>query len=411
MRSLALLLLLPVALITAQEQPAFTTVLDGDVPIADITSRCVVADGIYVTRGSGESSSIWFINGAGAKRVELAGASELWDFHAQCSFWTGNAMSGAWASVKTDEGPRVFSLAGGKAEPVTLPDGKPLAEVRMRAASQATCAVATREDGVDRIWRLHGAKAATVNLDTRHSRGATRLIVAGERLLLYTREQNSPDGDNRRVLVTHGDAFKPIMNGEQPVREEPVTLDGSMAYQVARLGKGLLWRGGESDALLPVPVDTQVVNAVVRDGKAWADFALTAARRRVAREVDGELVEFKRGENQPLISESLFVAERAFSCGVGRCWEQMADGTRRVLEMDPDATPYLQFAASGKTTLVTGYQYLAPAVFVLHEGQLVAQELPFEGKPKKHFPAVTGEGAYLFATDDTKFWRVYRMAI
>lgn len=411
MRSLALLLLLPVALITAQEQPAFTAVLEGEVPVADITSRCVVADGVYVTRGSGESSSVWFINGAGATRVELAGASELWDFHAPCSFWTGNTMSGAWASVMTDDGPRVFSLAGGKAELVTLPDGRPLTEVRMRAASEKTCAVATREDGADRIWRLHGPRATAVSLETRHSRGAIRLIAAGERLMLFTREQNSPDGDNRRVLVTHGDTFKPIMNGDQPVRDEPVALDGSMGFEVARLGTGLLWRGGESDALLTLPVDTHVVNAVVRDGKAWADFALSAARRRVAREVDGRLVEFKRGENQPLISESLFVAERVFSCGVGRCWEQMADGTRRVLEMDPEATPYLQYAATGETVLVTGYQYLAPAVFVLRDGRLVAQELPFEGKPKKHFPAVTGEGAYLFATDDTKFWRLYRMAI
>ncbi|MBX3460190.1 MAG: hypothetical protein KF696_09570 [Planctomycetes bacterium] len=410
MRLAAVLAILILAA-TAQDETAFSAVqLDGK-PLRDITARSVTAHGVYVTRGSGEASSIWFINSRGPQRIELDGPSTLWDFHAACSFWTGSALPGAWATVKTDDGERVVSLTDGKATIVTTPDGKPLTGVRLRAASESLCAVVTRHEGLDRVWKLKGASAEAMPLEARYSRGATRLVAAGARLLLYTREQNSPDGDNRRLLATRDNQFKAVMEGDEPVRDEPTMLDGSMRFEIALVGTTRLWRGGETDALLTVPPDTRVVNAVVRDGAAWADLALTAARRRVAREVEGKLVEFRREEKQPVVNESLFVNGQVFSCGGGQCWEQLPDGKRRRLTFDDEALPYLQYTAGGRVTLVTGYQYLAPAVFALRDGELVAIPAPFETRPKAHFPAVTDEGAYLFASDDNKVWRVYRMPL
>ncbi|MBK8207739.1 MAG: hypothetical protein IPK87_13265 [Planctomycetes bacterium] len=403
----------------AQDAPAFEVVSADGKPIRDITARSVAAAGIYFVRGKGEAQTLWWVGKDGAKPVTLADGKtavkdfELWDFHAADTwYWPGQALPGAWINLRTALGASVYSLSGGIAKPVRLPDGGVLKDVRSKGASEFTCAVLLKDANHEAsVYRLKGDSAELVSLDAKYRRGATKLVVAGECVVLHTHEIRAKDTDTRRVLVARKDAFAAVNDSAgAPVPFEPTAMDASMRYPVLQLEGDRLCVFGESDKVVSLPSGTQARQAMLREGVLYVDLQLSAARRRIMRLEGDEFVEVREeGATKPAeISESLFVGERMLSCGRGKCWETLPDGKRREFDLGEESGPWLQHAAIGAVSVVVGFLYMEPVVLELKGEALTQLDVPLEPGAKNLLCAVTGEAVYVLQSADKENWWMLR---
>lgn len=421
--SCAAVLLLPFPRVqpgcVAQDSSVFTLVSADGKPIRDIAARSVAADGIYFVRGKGEAQSLWWVGKDGAKPVTLADGKtvskdfELWDFHAaDTRYWPGQALPGAWINLRTALGESVYSLSGGIAKPVRLPDGSALKDVRSKGASEFTCAVLLKGANHEAsVYRLKGDSADPVGLDAKYRRGATKLVVAGECVVLHTHEIRAKDTDTRRVLVARKDAFAPVIDSAgAPVRFEPAAMDASMRYPVIQLEGDRLCVFGDADKVVSLPPGTQARQAVLREGVLYVDLQLSAARRRIMRLEGDEFVEVreegtaKRAE----ISESLFIGERMLSCGKGKCWETLPDGKRREFDLGEESGPWLQYAAMGEISVIVGFLYMEPVVLELKGDALAQLDVPLEPGAKQLLCAVSAEAVYVMQSADKENWWMLR---
>lgn len=403
----------------AQDAPAFEVVSADGKPIRDITARSVAADGIYFVRGKGEAQTLWWVGKDGAKPVTLADGKtavkdfELWDFHAADTwYWPGQTLPGAWINLRTALGASVYSLSGGIAKPVRLPDGGVLKDVRSKGASEFTCAVLLKDANHEAsVYRLKGDSAELVSIEPKFRRGATKLVVAGECVVLHTHELHAKDTDTRRLLVARNDAFAPVNDSAgAPMRYEPAAMDASMRFPVMRLEGDRLCVFGESDKVVSLPPGTQARQAMLREGVLYVDLQLSAARRRLMRLEGDELVEVREegATKRAEISEALFVGDRMLSCGSGKCWETLPDGKRRVFDLGEESGPWLQQAAMGAANIVVGFLYMKPVVLELRSDTLEELEVPLEPDAKNLLCAVSGEAVYVMQSSDKENWWMLR---